>query len=167
MLWPVAGVCNIAEEQRRNNAQTNTDIYHGKLNNKPVLVPRFRLLPTRKIVNPFPMMVRNERNQPSIQNQVSMLTVKGSSFSQGQEEGGGGGSLEIFGLQCAAGTLEHVAYTSVSAEFCYPIKLNFPNPSLSKDCSLISIPNPILSCLRTIPYKASQHIPSDSTSRGG
>ena len=35
MLWPVAGVCNIAEEQRRNNAQTNTDICHGKLNNKP------------------------------------------------------------------------------------------------------------------------------------
>ena len=108
-------------------------------------MPRFRWLPTRKIVNPFPMMVRNERNQPSIQNQVSMLTVRGSSFSQGQEEGGGGGgSLEIFGWQCAAGTLEHVAYTSVSAEFCYPIKLNFPNPSLSKDCSLISIPNPIL-----------------------
>ena len=51
---------------------------------------RFRLLPTRKIVNPFPMMVRNERSQPRIQNQVSMLTVKGSSFSQGQEEGGGG-----------------------------------------------------------------------------
>ena len=97
-----------------------------------------------------------------------MLTVRGSSFSQGQEDGGGGGgSLEIFGRQCAAGTLEHVAYTSVSAEFCYPIKLNFPNPSLSKDCSLISIPNPILSCLRTIPYKASQHISSDSTSRGG
>ena len=92
MLWLVAGVCNIAEEQRRNNAQTNTDICHGKLNNKPVgLVPRFRLLPTRKIVNPFPMMVRNERNQPSIQNQVSMLTVKGRSFSQGQEERGGGG----------------------------------------------------------------------------
>ena len=83
-----------------------------------------------------------------------MLTVKGSSFSQGQE-GGRGGSLEIFGWQCAAGTLEHVAYTSVSAEFCYPFKLNFPNPSLCKDCSLISIRNPILSCLRTIPYKAS------------
>ena len=136
--------------------------------NALVLVRRFRLLQTRKIVNPFPVMVRNERNQPSIQNQVSMLTVRGSSFSQGQEEGGGGGgSLEIFGRQCAAGTLEHVAYTSVSAEFCYPIKLNFPNPSLSKDCSLISIPNPILSCLRTIPYNASQHILSDSTSRGG
>ena len=36
MLRPVAGVCNIAEEQRRNNAQTNTEIRHGKLNNKPV-----------------------------------------------------------------------------------------------------------------------------------
>ena len=61
--------------------------------NALVLVRRFRLLQTRKIVNPFPMMVRNERNQPSIQNQVSMLTVKGSSFSQGQEEGGGGGGV--------------------------------------------------------------------------
>ena len=36
MLRPVAGVCTIAEEQRRNNAQTNTEIRHGKLNNKPV-----------------------------------------------------------------------------------------------------------------------------------
>ena len=47
--------------------------------NALVLVRRFRLLQTRKIVNPFPMMVRNERNQPRIQNQVSILTVKGSS----------------------------------------------------------------------------------------
>ena len=36
MLRPVAGVCKIAEEQRRNNAQTNTEICHGKLNNKRV-----------------------------------------------------------------------------------------------------------------------------------
>ena len=36
MLRPVAGVCTIAEERRRNNAQTNTEIRHGKLNNKPV-----------------------------------------------------------------------------------------------------------------------------------
>jgi len=47
--------------------------------NALVLVQRFRLLQTRKIVNPFPMIVRNERNQPRIQNQVSILTVKGSS----------------------------------------------------------------------------------------
>ena len=47
--------------------------------NALVLVRRFRLLQTRKIVNPFPMMVRNERNQPRIQNQVSILAVKGSS----------------------------------------------------------------------------------------
>ena len=38
-----------------------------------VLVRRFRLLHTRKIVNPFPVMVRNERTQPRIQNQVSIL----------------------------------------------------------------------------------------------
>ena len=50
-----------------------------KLINALVLVRRSRLLQTRKIVNPFPMMVRNERNQPRILNQVSILTVKGSS----------------------------------------------------------------------------------------
>ena len=36
MLRPVAGVCNVAEKQRRNNAQTNTEIRHGKWNNKRV-----------------------------------------------------------------------------------------------------------------------------------
>ena len=30
-----------------------------------VLVRRFRLLQTREILNPFPIMVRNERNQPT------------------------------------------------------------------------------------------------------
>ena len=33
---PVAGVCNVAEKQRRNNAQTNEEIRHGKWNNKRV-----------------------------------------------------------------------------------------------------------------------------------
>ena len=37
-------------------------------------------------------------------------------------------------------------------------KLNFPNSSLSKDCSLISIPSPRLSCMNTIPYKAAHYI---------
>ena len=41
--------------------------------NALVLVRRFPLLQTRKIVNPFPVMVRNERTQPRIQNQVSIL----------------------------------------------------------------------------------------------
>ena len=41
--------------------------------NALVLVRRFRLLETRKIVIPFPRMVRNERTQPRIQNQVSIL----------------------------------------------------------------------------------------------
>ena len=36
MLRPVAGVCNVAEEQRRNNAQTNTEIRYCKWNNKCV-----------------------------------------------------------------------------------------------------------------------------------
>ena len=48
--------------------------------NALVLVRRFRLLQTRKIVNPFPVIARNERTQPRIQNQVSILTVKGSSY---------------------------------------------------------------------------------------
>ena len=50
--------------------------------NALVLVRRFRLLQMRKIVNKFPVMVRNERTQPRIQNQVSILTVKGSSSQQ-------------------------------------------------------------------------------------
>ena len=36
MLRPVAGVCNVACEQRRNNAQTNTEIRYCKWNNKRV-----------------------------------------------------------------------------------------------------------------------------------
>ena len=48
--------------------------------NALVLVRRFRLLQTRKIINPFPMIARNERTQPRIQNQISILTVKGSSY---------------------------------------------------------------------------------------
>ena len=41
--------------------------------NALVLVRRFRLLQTRKIINPFPVMAKKERNQPRIQNQVSIL----------------------------------------------------------------------------------------------
>ena len=36
MLRPVPGICNVAEEQRRNNAQTNTEIRYRKWNNKCV-----------------------------------------------------------------------------------------------------------------------------------
>ena len=36
MLRPVAGVCNVAKEQRRNNAQTNTEIRYCKWNNERV-----------------------------------------------------------------------------------------------------------------------------------
>ena len=68
-----------------------------------------------------------ETSQESKTMQVSILTVKGSSFPRGGE-GGGGDSLEIFGWQCAAGTLDHLAYTSGSAEFWYHIKLNFLTP---------------------------------------
>ena len=34
MLRPVAGVCNVAKEQRRNNAQTNTEIRYCKNNER-------------------------------------------------------------------------------------------------------------------------------------
>ena len=36
MIRPVAGVCNVAKEQRRNNAQTNKEIRYCKWNNKRV-----------------------------------------------------------------------------------------------------------------------------------
>ena len=37
-------------------------------------------------------------------------------------EGGGGGTLGLFGWECAAGTLEPLAYTRASSsEFCYLI----------------------------------------------
>ena len=53
--------------------------------------------------------------------------------------GGGGGHLRNFGLECAAGTLEPLAYTTASsAEFCYPIFLYRVN------------------CLKTIPFTAAR-----------
>ena len=36
MLRPEAGVCKVAWKERRNNTQTNTEIRHGKWNNKRV-----------------------------------------------------------------------------------------------------------------------------------
>ena len=36
MLRPVAGVCNITCEQKRNNVQTNTEIRYCKSDNKHV-----------------------------------------------------------------------------------------------------------------------------------
>ena len=47
--------------------------------NALVLVRSCRLLLTRKIINPFPVIVRMERNQPRIQNQVSILERGGFS----------------------------------------------------------------------------------------
>ena len=41
--------------------------------NALVLVRSRRLLQTMKIIDPFPPMVRMERDQPRIQNQVSIL----------------------------------------------------------------------------------------------
>ena len=46
--------------------------------NALVFVRRFRLLQTRKIVNPFPVIARNERTQPRIENQVSIFTAVAS-----------------------------------------------------------------------------------------
>ena len=44
----------------------------GETINALVFVRRFRLLQTRKIVNPFPVMLSNERNQLRNQYQVSI-----------------------------------------------------------------------------------------------
>ena len=48
-------------------------------------------------------------------------------------EAGGGGTLGIFGWECAAGTLEPLTYTRASsAEFCYPLLLSkLPKTPLS------------------------------------
>ena len=46
---------------------TNKSATASEIINALVWVRRFRLLQTRKIVNPFPVMVRNERNQQRIQ----------------------------------------------------------------------------------------------------
>ena len=78
----MAGVCNVAKEQRWIGITlkpTQKSATASETINALVLVRRFRLLQTRKIVNPFPVMVRNERTERRIQNQVSILTVKGSS----------------------------------------------------------------------------------------
>ena len=40
-----------------------------------VLVRRCRLVQTRRIINPFPVIVRMEKNQPRIQNQVSIFIL--------------------------------------------------------------------------------------------
>ena len=82
-MRPVAGVV-LSQKNREGiklkpTQKSTTASETIKLINSLVLVRRSRLLQTRKIVNPFPMMVRNERNQPRILNQVSILTVKGSS----------------------------------------------------------------------------------------
>ena len=97
------------------------------------MVPRFRVLQMRKIVNPFPMMVRNERNQPRIQTPVSILAVKGRSKS-----------IRLVQLNFAT-----LTYT----------KLNFPNPSLSKSCSPIFIP-PITDLAAWKPYPIKRHMVS-------
>ena len=67
---------------------------------------------------------------------ICILRTTGSNPRGG---GGGGGHLRNFGLECAAGTLEPLAYTTASsAEFCYSIFLYRVN------------------CLKTIPFTAAR-----------
>ena len=81
MLRPLAGVCNVAEKQRRNNAQTNTEILHGEGKNKRVGFGAEISSPAdQENCKSISSDVRNERNQPRIQNQISIQTVKGSSY---------------------------------------------------------------------------------------
>ena len=82
-LWGQSQVFVISQKNREGITlkPTQKSATASETINALVLVRRFRLLQTRKIVNPFPMMVRNERNQPRIQNQVSILAVKGSSVN--------------------------------------------------------------------------------------
>ena len=47
-----------------------------------VLVRSCRFLQTREIINPFPIMVRIERNQPRIQNQASMFVFNHNALNQ-------------------------------------------------------------------------------------
>ena len=53
---------------------------------------------------------------------ATFLFWKAEEKLEAWRDGGGGGTLGIFGWGCAAGTLEPLAYTiATSAEFCYPI----------------------------------------------
>ena len=72
---------------------------------------------------------------------------------------GGGGSFRNFRLvMCRCDTGISSLYFRFSWILLLYTKLNFPNSSLSKSCSLISISSPRLSCLNTIPYKAEHYI---------
>ena len=88
MLRQVAGVFAVMSQKNREGVtlKNKTEICHceGK-NNRVGFGAEISSAANepRKIVNLFPVMVSNERNQPRIQNQVSIriyLTVKGSSY---------------------------------------------------------------------------------------
>ena len=57
------------------------------------------------------------------QQQQSFIVLLIQKFKTLEARGGGeGGTLGIFGWECAAGTLEPLFYTRASsAEFCYPL----------------------------------------------
>ena len=72
---------------------------------------------------------------------------------------GGGGFFRNFRVvMCRWDTGTPSLYFWFSWILLLYTKLNFPNSSLSKSCSLISISSPRLSCLNTIPYKAAHYI---------
>ena len=78
---------------------------------------------------------------------------------RGRGEVGGGGFFRNFRVvMCRCNTGTPSLYFWFSWILLLYTKLNFPNSSLSKSFSLISIPSPRLSCLNTIPYKAAHYI---------
>ena len=76
MLKPVAGVFAVMSQKNRGGVTLNynTEICYGERNNNQVgfgAEISCAVNEPRKIVNLFPAMVSNERNQLRIQNQVS------------------------------------------------------------------------------------------------
>ena len=73
-----------------------------------------------------------------------------------EREGGSFRNFRVVMCRCDTGISS--LYFRFSWILLLYTKLNFPNSSLSKSCSLISISSPRLSCLNTIPYKAEHYI---------
>ena len=77
MLRQIAGVFAVMSQKNWEGVTLNysTEICHGEGKNNRVgfgAEISFAANEPRKIVNLFPVMVSNERNQPRIQNQVSI-----------------------------------------------------------------------------------------------
>ena len=84
---------------------------------------------------------------------------------RGRGEGGFFRKFRVVMCRCDTGAPS--LYFRFSWILLFYTKLNFPNSSLSKSFSLISIPSPRLSCLNTIPYKAAHYISHLAVPPGG